>query len=388
MDADVQAFYAGWKAKLLKTFTRGDVAGESYVSAGANGAIEGWPPGVKAVTQSEGHAYAMLVTALMAGHDPNAKKTFDSLDRVRRAFPSSSDARLMSWAVPGDGKTADAPQAPATDGDMDMAYALLLANSQWGDEARNHYLAEARSIIAGMEDKFITAGAGKYFPRMNTGDPRYSTSAPPESKPYMTRPSDFMIDHMLTFRAATGHAVWGDVANGSANILLAVRNQGTGLVPDFVVADPPVPSTTGTADEDLCYQCFDYNSCRVPWRQAVAVALFGFPASRDVASRMVTWARTKYRDTPSRMSAVFKLDGSGGKGGADPAFTSPMVAAGITDPAAQAWLDRGWAYMARADRGDYYGASLTLMSMILVSGNWWIPGPAACPQGTRAQRTP
>jgi endo-1,4-beta-D-glucanase Y len=262
---------------------------------------------------------------------------------------------------------------------MDMGYALLLAYFQWGDEANNHYLAEASSVIAGMEAKFITSGTGMYFPRLNIGDPNHLGSAPPESKPYMTRPSDFMIDHMLSFQAVLGHPVWADVANGSANILLAVRNPTTGLVPDFVVDNPPVPSTTGTADEGLCYQCYDYNSCRVPWRQSVAVAQYGFAGSKDVAAKMMNWARAKYADTPANMGAVFNLDGTGGTAGNDPAFTSPMVAAGITDSAAQQWLDRGWAYMAAVDNGSYYGGSITLMSMILVSGTWWIPGAGGCP---------
>jgi endo-1,4-beta-D-glucanase Y len=371
----VAAFYDGWKSRLIKTFATGDVAGENYISAGANGAINGWPSSVQAITQSEGHGYAMLITALMAGHDPDAKKTFDSLDRVRKAFPSSSDPRLMSWALPSDGKTSETSQPPATDGDMDMGYALVLAYEQWGDEANNHYLAEASSVIAGMEAKFITTGSGMYFPRLNIGDPNHLGSAPPESKPYMTRPSDFMIDHMLAFHAVTGHSVWADVAAGSASILLYVRNASTGLVPDFVVDDPPVPSTTGTADEGLCYQCYDYNSCRVPWRQAVAVAQFGYAGSKDVASKMMTWARTTNGDMPGQMGSVFNLDGTktSSNGGNDPAFTSPMVAAGITDSAAQQWLDAGWDYMKGVDSGSYYGGSITLMSMLLVSGNWWLP---------------
>jgi len=379
MDSDVAAFYDGWKSKQIMTFSTGDVAGESYISAGASGAINGWPANVQPVTQSEGHGYAMLTIALMAGHDPDAKKTFDSLDRVRRAFPSSSDSRLMSWALPSDGKTSEAAQPPATDGDMDMAYALLLAYFQWGDEANNHYLAEANSVIAGAEAQFITTGTGMYFPRLNIGDPNHLGSVAPESKPYLSRPSDYMVDHMLTFHAITGHQVWADVATVSTNILLAVRDSTTGLVPDFVVDDPPVPSATGDGDEGLCYQCYDYNSCRVPWRQSVAVAQYGFAASRDVASKMMDWARAKYSDTPSNMGAVFNLDGTGGTGGNDPAFTSPMVAAGITDGAAQKWLDSGWAYMTGVDNGSYYGGSITLMSMILLSGNWWVPAAGGCP---------
>jgi endo-1,4-beta-D-glucanase Y len=379
MDMDVQKFYGTWKGSMLKKFAAGQVMGEQYISAGANGDITGWPASVTSITQSEGHGYGMLVFALMAGFDPNAKAIYDSLDKVRKAFPSSSDKRLMSWALPQTGDVSLQAQPPATDGDLDMAYSLLLAYDQWGDEGTNHYLEEAKTIIAGMKEKFVTAGMGQYFPRLNIGDPDHLGSVAPESKPFLTRPSDYMVDHMLAFKAATGDPVWGDVATGMVNILQKVRNATTGLVPDFVVADPPVASTTGTGDEGLCYQCFDYNSCRVPWRQAVAVAHFGVAGSRDVDDKMASWASGKFKDNPATMTAVFNLDGTGRETFSDAAFTSPMVAAGITAASHQSWLDKGWAAMKGADAADYYGGSITLLSMLLVSGNWWPPGggPAA-----------
>jgi endo-1,4-beta-D-glucanase Y len=370
LDEDVVDYYEDWK-KLFTRISSGDIAGELVLRAGAAGAVEGWPAGVGPITQSEAHGYGMIVMALMAGKDPLAKAYFDSLNRVRKAFPSSVDPRLMSWVVPDNGSKAMKPQGPATDGDMDMAYALLLAHDQWGDEDRNHYLAEARSIIAGMEATFITHGQGKFYPRLNIGDPQHTSSGAPESKPHMTRPSDFTIGHMRAFRGATGNQVWSDLEAGSLNILLAVRHRSTGLVPDFVAGDPPVPSKTGTGDEDVCYSCYDYNACRVPWRQAVAIAHHGVAGSRDLGDKMVSWARRKYGDNPARMGASFTLEGVAKESG-DNAFTSPMVASAITHPDHQAWLDKGWAYMRRSSRA-YYGGSITLLSMLLVSGNWWAP---------------
>jgi endo-1,4-beta-D-glucanase Y len=318
----------------------------------------------------------MMILALMAGHDPMAKMYFDSMNRVRKAFPSREDKRLMSWVVPKTGDKTVKPQPPATDGDMDMAYALLLAYDQWGDEATNHYLADAKTIIDGAEAIFITKGMGMYYPRLNIGDHDHLSSGAPENKPDMTRPSDFMVDHMRAFGKASGHSIWMDVENGSLAILKGVRNATTGLVPDFVVASPPVPSTTGTADEAVCYACFSYNSCRVPWRQAVAIVQYGVPGSRDVADKMVTWARGKYNDDPTTMGSDFSLAGVP-KGGGDSAFTSPMIAAGVTDAKHQAWLDKGWGYLKQNGGKGYYGGSITLMAMLAVSGNWWIPSAGA-----------
>src|SRR5262249_20304634 len=157
----------------------------------------------------------MITFALMAGHDPEAKSIFDSMNRVRKAFPSTLDRRLMSWAVPSSGNRTVEPQDPATDGDMDMAYALLLAHDQWGDEEHNHYLSDAKSIIGGMEDTCIIQGPGRYFPRVIAGGADHISSAPPESKPAMARPSDFMIDHLRAFHRVTGHEIWADLEESS-----------------------------------------------------------------------------------------------------------------------------------------------------------------------------
>ena len=49
-----------------------------------------------AATVSEGQGYGMMIVALMAGHDPNAKAIFDGLWTFVRAHPSSVDNRLMA----------------------------------------------------------------------------------------------------------------------------------------------------------------------------------------------------------------------------------------------------------------------------------------------------
>jgi serine/threonine protein kinase/endo-1,4-beta-D-glucanase Y len=377
LDADTAAFYDAWKESLLKTWPSGDLAGEHYVRASASGGIDGWPAGVDACSQSEEQGFGMVIFAVMAGYDPDAKAIFDSMNRVRKAFPSTLDRRLMSWVLPSSGNRSVEPQDPATDGDMDMAYALLLAHDQWGDEEHNHYLADARSIISGMEDACIIRGNGRFFPRLVVGGADHMSSAPPESKPAMTRPADFMIDHLRAYYVATGHKIWADLEESSLAILLAIRDPQTGLVPDFVVDDPPVPSKTGVADEGLCYDCFDFSSSRVPLLQTVATVHLGVPGSKDIASKMVGWARTRFKDTPATMTAVFTLDGKSKRDSIDPAFTSPMVAAAVTDPSGQKWLDAGWAYMKTVKTSQFYGASLTLMSMLAVSGNWWIPRASA-----------
>lgn len=82
----------------------------------------------------------MLITAYMAGHDADAQTYFDGLYRFYKAHPSSIDPALMAWqqAKDSSGNIVDTSGSDAaTDGDMDIAYALLLADKQWAARERS-----------------------------------------------------------------------------------------------------------------------------------------------------------------------------------------------------------------------------------------------------------
>ena len=96
---------------------------------------------------SEGQGYGMMITALMAGADPSAKNTFDRLFGYYKAHRNNHQY-LMAWAQGKNCKDLD--PSSATDGDMDIAYSLLLANNQWGSNGPINYLKEARNMIAAI----------------------------------------------------------------------------------------------------------------------------------------------------------------------------------------------------------------------------------------------
>ena len=52
----------------------------------------------------------------------------------------------MDWDVPGEMMGNNS----AFDGDADTAYALLLADAQWGSAGRINYLQEAETVIGGI----------------------------------------------------------------------------------------------------------------------------------------------------------------------------------------------------------------------------------------------
>ena len=84
------------------------------------------------------------------------------------------------------------------------------------------------------------------------------------------------------------------------------------------------------------------------------------------------WIMSETGNDPTKIMDGYTL--SGGKGsqqsGPDAAFTSPFGVAAMVGTN-QAWLDGIWGGMGIAD--GYYGDSITMLDMIVMSGNWWAP---------------
>ena len=122
-------FYSYWKEKYLAQdpYVTGDpqyyvfYGEKTYAEAGAE----------VAVTVSEAHGYGMLIAASMAEHDSQAKDIFDGMYRYYKAHPSSIGPNLMAWQQTDNGSAIQnsAGADSATDGDLDIAYALLTAPS-------------------------------------------------------------------------------------------------------------------------------------------------------------------------------------------------------------------------------------------------------------------
>ena len=200
--------------QLERVFPEACATGQYYVKYNSAGE-----------TVSEAHGYGMLFTVLMAGYDSNAQSYFDGLYRYYKAHPSNNNPYLMAWKQNSDFQNIGANSA--TDGDMDIAYALLLADKQWG--ARGDQLpAGDKDIINAIMSNDVN----------QSQDARLGDWATSGIFDTATRPSDFMLNHMKAFRAATGDARWDNVINKTYTIINSIYNgysSNTGLLPDFVV---------------------------------------------------------------------------------------------------------------------------------------------------------
>ena len=125
--ADMTAFYQNWKNRYVRQdpYTADETRYYVYYSEDTYTGGDPVP-----VTVSEAHGYGMLITVSMADYDSEAKDLFDGMVRYYLAHPSEIGPHLMAWQQSDNGSTLTETDGAdsATDGDMDIAYALLLAD--------------------------------------------------------------------------------------------------------------------------------------------------------------------------------------------------------------------------------------------------------------------
>ena len=368
-DAAVANFYDAWKARYLHA---GCVAGQLYIFANREGGLEN----SDAITVSEAHGYGMLITALMAGHDPEAQTQFDQLYAYFRAHPSRFTPDLMAWMQVAGCKSPKDDDDSATDGDLDIAYALLLADAQWGSGGKVHYRAEALRVIAGIKRGDINVKN----PSVKLGDWVDSDSKNLND----TRLSDFTTNHFRAFHRATGDKLWLaliDRCYSSASYLQNTFAPATGLVPDFarkLNTPAPQPARAHFLESKFDGE-YSYNSCRFPFRIGVDYLLAGDSRAKLELEKINRFFQQRTGGDPEQIRAGYYIK-SGDAIHDDEsslAFNAPLAVSAMIDRRNQEWLDKLWTQIVAApiddDSANYFGNTLKLLSLLVVSGNWWAP---------------
>jgi len=379
LDQAVRDFYDAWKARFLVQ-TCG--AGRWVVLTATDAAN---------LTVAEGHGYGMMLSALMAGHEPSAQQIFDGMFDYFRAHPTAFHAHLMGSYQNMSCTTPPSDFDSASDGDLDIAFALLLADRQWGSCGAVNYLLEAQHVLNDILDGDMDA-TGQYVLLGDwvgpSGSAKYYAS---------TRSSDFMPDHTRSFEAATGDTTWTGLRDRTYQIVDSLQtafSPATGLLPDFV-KDPltaPAPVAGGFL-EGANDGRYSYNACRDPWRLGVDAVVSDEPRAKLAVQKINTWIRSATGNDPANIKSGYRLDGTmiGSADYLSMAFVAPLGVGAMVDGSNQAWLNDVWDLVVDtpATTDGYYENTLKLLAMIAMSGNLWAPervaaGPCAAPTLTPA----
>ena len=195
------------------------------------------------------------------------------------------------------------------------------------------------------------------------------------------RTSDFMGDHFRAFQAVTGDPVWAAVIDQSYNVAEAIQTNyspQTGLLPDFVqdLDSNPRPADVGFL-EGARDGWYAYNACRVPMRTGLDYLISGDPRAKQTVDRMNVWVKTTSNGDPNQILDGYEMDGTPTSYGTDQmSFVAPFGVSAMVDADNQKWLNDIWDDVVARDINQQacYENSIKLLSMLIMSGNWWNPG--------------
>jgi endo-1,4-beta-D-glucanase Y len=349
-NADVVAAYQQWKA-------------DTVTSSGANGFLRVQRPNEPGLapdsTVSEGIGYGMLIAVYM-----NDQDLFDNLWQYEQHWVDSSG--LMNWYIAADG-TGLGPNGSgaATDADEDMAFALVMADHQWGgkgalDQPYSHYAVQQIQDIwkAEIQDgKLPRPGEWGGWNTVNV-----SYFAPAYYRVFaVLDPGDAWGTVVDTVYDTIAYAV--NAANGNA---------ANGLVPAWCDDSRGSPCTPEDMNipNDVGYQ---YDSCRTPFRIGLDWCWNGEPrAQAYVALTSAFFSAIGAQN----IADTYAIDGTPQPqhpGGHSAAFVGPAGVGAMSAPAYSAFVDDAYAGVATRTYlvgGTYYEDSWTAMSLLMMSANF------------------
>lgn len=369
MSAETIQIYQNWKVRYVEhdTYVTDEI---QYFVRYLDNHYSGNGKSVP-VTVSEAHGYGMLIMAYMADYDPEAKDYFDGMYRYYAAHLSDIGPHLMSWQqcdngtalIDGavDGSMRPGPADSATDGDMDVAYALLLADEIWGSDGDINYLDAAVQMI----NDIMKYEVNPEYKTLMLGD--WACGITP-SDPYANgvRCSDFILSYLPVFAEVTGDEDWLQVYENTYQIINSVvESNGNGLLPDFMLRNSygiyvaAYPGYLEGENDGL----YGYNSCRTPWRIGMDYLVNRNEDAKQFAETITEFIKTKTDNDPWKIKAGYDLTGNVTQHYEDLCFLAPfLVAAACTED--EEWHDAVRSAVVNYGEDVYYGDSIRVLCLI------------------------
>ena len=311
-----------------------------------------------AETKVEGMGFGMLLSAYAKD-----KTTFDGLFTFYKSKTTPQANHMMAWDVICDGFKEDAGRnGSASDGDIDVAFSLIVASKQWPDET---YLDDAKAIINIVRESVIKTcpvnGQSVYIvgPGYNSGngglDPAWGGCDQMDIM-YHT-PAFFRV-----FAEVTGDEMWDQLAEDTYVTLNAGAHPTTGLVPDWQTA-------TGTPGPNGRVGNFAYDACRAPWKLTLDYLWNGNAKAETWAKKVATWANGV---GPANIVDGYKLDGTPiGTNGLNSAFLGGFSVATMSH--GQATVDKFSTELGKLNDTYWFNINTRVLYLFTLTGNFWDP---------------
>ena len=328
------------------------------------------------ISTSEGQAYAMIRAVWVDDRDGFDRVLRWTTANLQGGVPGRLPA--WKWGQRPDGTWGVIDENPASDADLWMAYALLIAGEQWAEPQYGEY---ALGLLAPIWEKEV----------LRVGERWLLLPGPwaAEHTPVQINPSYYLPFAFRLFAEADPTHPWGALVDDSYWMFEATAAagapQGTGLPPDWAWYDPEaaafVPPPPGQEGKDA----YGYEAMRVPWTLAAEIEWYDEPRARAQLDRMDGLLERWHRD--GAVPAVINPDGGPGRDYPSLGLYGAVLPAwGITSPDDARSLYEHVIFPARTvsgwgDTEDYYAHNWVWFGLAL-----W--GDLADPPRATPERTP
>lgn len=332
---DVQAAYTSW----LSRYQEGTCGSEACARITFDDAT---------YTVSEGIGYGMLIMVYMDNATNNTQAKFDKLWTYYKANRNSNG--VMNWKIQGFSNTCSGNNCNgATDAEVDVALALMMAYKQWGTES---YLTDAKTLIGKI---YSTEVSNSNKGLLKPGDAWES----------FYNPSYVSTAALEVFKNAST-SDWTTAVTANLNMIKANANSTSGLASDWCSASgSPVNGNSSIK--------FGYDAVRTPYRMALSYAWFGHSQAKAVNDQVANWAVNKspINGNPAKIVDGYSVDGSNSGSYNVATYVGTLATAGMASSQYQGWVDdAAGRLMGGADGSGYYHSSLKVLYGLLLTGNF------------------
>jgi endo-1,4-beta-D-glucanase Y len=314
----------------------------TYVTSnGAGGNLRVQRPDQGNDTVSEGIGYGMLLAVYM-----DDQTTLNGLWAYAKARRNAHG--VMNWRYDSSGNVTSDGANGATDGDEDMALALIFANKKWGGST---YQADATALCQAVLNYEVEASTYVLKP----GDMWGGSNC--------TNISYYSPGAYKVFASFTGNSAWNNVVTKCYQVINAAKNQNTGLIPDWCTA---AGGSTSEVTWDSYKDHYYYDAVRFPMRIAWDLLWFGDSSASGVLTKITTFFAGQ---GATNIKGGYYLDGSVIGNYHDAGFLA-TAGAGAMGGGNTAFAQACLADMKNTKANQYFQDCLRMISLLVVTGNF------------------
>ena len=302
-------------------------------------------------TVSEGIGYGMLAATFAGDQD-----LLDGLWNYYNDFLNQNG--VMNWKINGCQSVAE--YNGATDAELDVALALIIASKRWGNDGSIDYEQDAKDLIQIIKDHEVENGTNVLKP----GDVWGGSST--------TNISYFAPGYYRAYKEITGDSSWDAVADKSYEII-AANQEKTGavynLVSDWCKADGNFSTEVSWARNQG--QKYDYDASRTPWRIALDYLWSGNSDALAYANKCIDFINAK--NGLNNIYPGYNLDGSAFETSyKDVTFTGAYAVATMASTD-QNFVNDAYSKVVEMTTDAYFGSTLRVLYLLTLSGNFYSP---------------